>query len=271
MVTEYVGLVDTDRDELRERIAEAQDRFDQLIRTASPHDRPRGMDWTVAQVGAHMVTIVQRYGSIARTGGFRMADRSGIPSLNDDELQSVSGSLPEIADRIRELEPEMSDFFDTVSGHGQVLPFHGGVSIDGITTQTNWLGELLLHGEDIARAVGRPWEISERDMLLVARGLMQIAPGFVRPGSCPGDGIRTIFLVPGARPYFMHLHDDTVDARARRSDDRADAVLRLPASTLTRMLYQRIGPLTAARRGLLIVGGRRPWRALKVQSCIERV
>lgn len=199
MVTEYVGLVDTDRDELRERIAEAQDRFDQLIRTASPHDRPRGMDWTVAQVGAHMVTIVQRYSSIARTGGFRMADRSGIPSLNDDELQSVSGSLPEIADRIRELEPEMSDFFDTVSGHGQVLPFHGGVSIDGITTQTNWLGELLLHGEDIARAVGRPWEISERDMLLVARGSCRLprassVPAAARatasgPSSwCPGRG-----------------------------------------------------------------------------------
>lgn len=271
MATEYVGLVDTDRDELRERIDVAQDRFDQLIRTVSPHDRPPGMAWTVGQVGAHMVNIVDRYSSIARTGAFRTADQSGIPDLNDAELQSVTGTLPEIADRIRELEPEMSNYFDTVSGHGQVLPFHGGVAIDGITVQTNWLGELLLHGEDIARAAGRPWEVTERDMLLVARGLMQIAPGFVRPGSCPGDGIRTIFLVPGARPYLIHLHDGTVVARVRRPDDRADAVLRVPASTFTRMLYQRIGPLAAARRGLLIVGGRRPWRALKVQSCIERV
>jgi hypothetical protein len=35
------------------------------------------------------------------------------------------------------------------------------------------------------------------------------------------------------------------------------------------MLYQRIGPIGAARRGLFIVGGRRPWAALKLQSYFE--
>ena len=73
-----------------------------------------------------------------------MADRSGIPSLNDDELQSVSGSLPEIADRIRRLEPKMMIFFRHRFRPRQVLPFHGGVGIDGITTQTNWLGDCSL-------------------------------------------------------------------------------------------------------------------------------
>jgi hypothetical protein len=45
--------------------------------------------------------------------------------------------------------------------------------------------------------------------------------------------------------------------------------LRLPASVLTQVLYQRIGPLGAARRGLLVVGGRRLWVALKLQSYFE--
>jgi hypothetical protein len=57
--------------------------------------------------------------------------------------------------------------------------------------------------------------------------------------------------------------------RERRPDDRPDAVLRSPASILTQLLYQRIGPFTATRRGMLIVGGRRPWLALKLQSCFE--
>jgi hypothetical protein len=52
-------------------------------------------------------------------------------------------------------------------------------------------------------------------------------------------------------------------------NDRPDAVLRLPASTLTQMLYKRIGPLNAVRQGLRVVGGRRPWLALKLQSCFE--
>jgi hypothetical protein len=35
------------------------------------------------------------------------------------------------------------------------------------------------------------------------------------------------------------------------------------------MLYGRIGLVTAVRRGALVVGGRRPWRALTMQSYFE--
>jgi len=34
--TDYVALVDTTRDELRERITQARQRFDRLVRTAGP-------------------------------------------------------------------------------------------------------------------------------------------------------------------------------------------------------------------------------------------
>lgn len=268
---EYIGLVDTDRTELRDRIDVARHRFDRLIRSADPAARPPGMDWTVAQVAAHMVTLAHRYRDLARSGSFHAATGDGIPALNQAELEAISGTPTELADRLRELEPVMDEFFDRVADDGQILPFHGGITIDGVTAQTNWLGELLMHGEDVARAQRRPWELRERDMLLVARGVMQIAPGFIRPGRCPVHGIRTVFVAPGARPYLMYLRDDTVEARECRPDDRPDAVVRLPGSTLTRLLYQRIGPMGAVRRGLRITGGRRPWRVLGMQSCIERV
>jgi hypothetical protein len=45
--TDYVALVDTNRDELRERIGQARERFDRLIRAADPLARPRGSHWTV--------------------------------------------------------------------------------------------------------------------------------------------------------------------------------------------------------------------------------
>jgi hypothetical protein len=41
--------------------------------------------------------------------------------------------------------------------------------------------------------------------------------------------------------------------------------------TMIEMLLNRIGPVAATRRGLRIVGGRRPWKALQLQSCIETV
>jgi hypothetical protein len=75
--------------------------------------------------------------------------------------------------------------------------------------------------------------------------------------------------IPNARPYVAHVHDGIVEMRPRLPRDRPDAVLKAPASTVIRLILHRIGPFTAARQGLRIVGGRRPWKALKLQSCIE--
>jgi hypothetical protein len=159
--------------------------------------------------------------------------------------------------------------FDSVD-EGSVFPFHGGGVVDGITAQTNWLAEVLLHGEDIARAVRVPWVLPERDMLLVMRGALQIAPASVRADIPSDTNMCVAIRLPGARPYIVHLRGTTLEIRERRDGDRPDAVLRSPASALVELLYQRIGRFTAARRGLRIVGGRRPWRALQLVSCFEQ-
>jgi hypothetical protein len=68
----------------------------------------------------------------------------------------------------------------------------------------------------------------------------------------------------------IHVHDRIAEWRERRPADRPDAILGSSATTMVQLLLQRIGPFTAARRGLRIVGSRRPWKAMKLQSCFER-
>ena len=271
--TESMALVDTTRDELRGRIALARQRFDRLARNADPGARPPGLNWTVQQVVAHVLTMGQRIHNFAR-GGLGAVNRAAYPreldGINQAELEAAMAPIPELADQLLALAPELDDFFDGVTNEGAVLPFHCDALIDGITVQTNWLGELLLHGQDIARAVKAPWELPERDMLLVMRGGMQIAPAYLRAAVSPDTDVCVAVTLSGARPYLMHIHNGAVEVRERRPNDRPDAVLRLPASTLAQVLYQRIGPFTAVRRGLRIVGGRRPWVALKLQSYFER-
>jgi hypothetical protein len=265
--TGYLGLTDTTREELRARIALAHDRFDFLVRTADPLAQPPGSRWTVQQVAAHVLTIANRYHEVAQGGMYRPADTpTGVAALNQAELEAALGPVPVLADQLRALTADIDGYFDTLTGDCPTIPFHGGGFIGGTTAQTNWLGELLLHGQDIARAVKSPWELNERDMLLIARGLMQIAPIFLRSETPASTDVCVALQVSEARPYLMRIMEGAVETRERRQSDRPDAVLRTPASTLTQLLYQRIGPFAATRRGLRVVGGRRPWLALKLQS-----
>jgi uncharacterized protein (TIGR03083 family) len=269
--TDYVAIVETSRDELRERIAVARQRFDRLVRSADPLARPPGHDWTVQQIVAHMLTLAYRYRQMARGRDYRhAATPRDVAVLNQTELDAAMAPVPELADQLQALAPEMDRFFDANSDDRPTIPFHAFGAMSGNTAQTNWLGELLLHGQDIARAVKAPWPLPERDMLLVLRSGTEMVPLYRRPEVPADTDVCVALHIPEARPYVIHIHDGTADMRERRPDDRPDAVLRVPASTLAQLLYQRIGPLAAVGRGLRIVGGRRPWVALKLPSYFER-
>jgi uncharacterized protein (TIGR03083 family) len=266
----YVALADTNRDELRERIAVARQRFDRLARSADPLARPPGSDWTVQQVVAHVLTVAHRYRNVAEGRDYRRAAYPReVDVINQAELEAVMAPVAELADQLQALQPQMDTYFDAIADDAPVIPFHAFAVIDGSAFQTNWLGELLVHGQDIARAVNAPWELPERDMLLVARGVMQIAPAYLRAGISPQTSLCLALHLPQARPYVVHIHHGTLEFRERRPGDRPDAVIHGGASTLMQLLYQRIGLFTAARRGLRIAGGRRPWRALTLQSYLE--
>ena len=267
--TGFVAIVDTDRDELRDRIETMRQGS---IGSLAPRTRtPGAKAWTgtVQQVVAHVLSVAHRYRTFAESNDFRRAShpREG-DQINQEELEALMAPIPELVDQLEALEPVMDAWFDGLPDDfaGE---FHCGAMISGSVAQINWLAELILHGDDIARSVGVPWEISERDMLLWLREAAEVAPAYVRADIDPATDICVALQIPDARPYVIHVHDGVLEMRVRRADDRPDAVMKAPASTMAAMLLNRIGPFTAARRGLRIVGGRRPWKAMKLQSCIE--
>jgi hypothetical protein len=268
--TEYIALVDTDRAELRQRIGRANQRFDRLIRSADPIAPIPGGHWTVQQLAAHMLSITHRYRMMMRGSDFRRASSmSDMDAINQAEMEALVAPIPELADEIQAVAAEMDGWFDAHTDDPRLLPFHGGLMISGITAQTNWLGELVMHGCDVARAVKAPFTLDERDMLLVARGMMEYGAGFLRADVSPDTDVCVALKIPDARPWVIHIHDGVAEFRARTPADRPDAVMRTPPSALTELLYKRIGQFTAVRRGMFVVGGRRPWGALKLPSYFD--
>jgi uncharacterized damage-inducible protein DinB len=268
--TSYIGLVDTDRTELRERIAVARGRFDRQARAAAPDARVPRSEWTVRQTVAHVLTEANRFVAVARGGDYRRARHPReVDVINQEELEAVMAPIPELADQLQTLAAEMDTFFDTLTDHAGTFPLHHAIA-DSVTAQTIWLAELLFHGHDVARAVKARWELPERDMALVLRGALQLGDAWLRRDIGAAADMCVAFEIHGARPYLIRIHGGCAEIRERRAEDRPDAVLKGPASLFTQLLYQRTGPLVATLRGLRIVGGRRPWLALRLQSCFER-
>ena len=196
-------------------------------------------------LGRTPVSDVRRNDDFRRASHPRERDQ-----INQEEIEALMAPIPELVDQLEALEPVMDAWFDGLPDDFS-CEFHCGVMISGPAAQINWLAELILHGDDIARSVGVPWEISERDMLLVAPR-----------GGRGGAGLRARRHRPRHR-YLRGATDPRCAAvchprarrgrwksRVRRADDRPDAVVKVPASTMAAMILNRIGPFTAARRGL---------------------
>ena len=68
--TDSLAIVDTDREELRDRIDVMRQRFYRLALCADPSARRSAFDWTVQQIVAHVLSVACRYKTFAETGDF---------------------------------------------------------------------------------------------------------------------------------------------------------------------------------------------------------
>ena len=98
-----------------------------------------------------------RYQAIGFQRKFRgAAGAHEVKAINQIELEEAMAPVPRLADQLQELAPQIDGYFDTLIEDRPAFEFHGGALVSGFTAQANWLGELLLHSHDVARAVNAP-------------------------------------------------------------------------------------------------------------------
>jgi len=154
-------------------LGEVAGRFAQLARTADdPEARvPTSPDWTVRQAVMHVVTVAPRYAAGPEGRGRWAATPDLLPALNDDEIRALGApSMAELADR---LGRDLAALCEQIRGYGVDAPafrFHGGGRIAADQALGILLGELVVHGHDVAGALGRPWAIDPGHAELFAWG-----------------------------------------------------------------------------------------------------
>ncbi|MET9634020.1 SCP2 sterol-binding domain-containing protein [Lentzea sp. NPDC006480] len=128
------------------------------------------------------------------------------------------------------------------------------------------LSELLLHGTDLARALGRPWLITRAQAVACLRGLLP-AVVLLTDQEIARRASGTYHLrLRGGDDWTLHVRDGAVrvePGRPRRADVRISVD---PAG----FLLGSVG-LVSRSRAWPVVRGRRPWLVLRFGRLFSRI
>jgi hypothetical protein len=200
-----------------------------LIRSLSDLHAPvPGSEWTVREAAVHLVNLAGIYADIA--GGMpspiESMTREALADQNARRLGDIPESDPEkVAGFLTEAVAGLLEATACRSGD-QAVVFHAGVSLDLASLICISLGEHVLHGYDIARAVGSPWPIDPLHARLVLSGYGPCYGSWLN-GEVPpdlatgygielrgGDGFAVRFLEGGCHlePWDSEAVDCTISA-----------------------------------------------------------
>jgi putative sterol carrier protein len=124
------------------------------------------------------------------------------------------------------------------------------------------LGELTVHGHDVATATGRPWPISTAHAnLIVGTVCPHMAPLVIRPDAGRGSSLTYEIRMRGDGPRWVVTVADG-KATVRAAGGRVDCVISANPVTYLLVVYGRMSTFQAMLRGGMTMTGRSPWLGL---------
>lgn len=204
-----------------------------------------GSAWTVGQVVAHVQSLFLRYTVDRR----RVGDRTELAARNADDVEALGVDVESAIESIRaqlDLLRAIGPSVDPGAPH----PFQAGQTITAAGGWGNLLGELLAHGDDLARATGTPFGIPSADLEVLWRFTAPVLQAWLRAEAADHRdrwrlefpfGPIDVTFDGGRLRWGDHEHDGRPD-HVLEIDDAAEFALRFP--------YRR-RPITDAPTALL--------------------
>ncbi|MET1059004.1 MAG: maleylpyruvate isomerase N-terminal domain-containing protein [Nocardioides sp.] len=160
-----------------------------------------GLDWNVAETAAHVLTVVRRALGDRR----RSATPAETAVLNAMALSAVDLRDPvtlgmEIA---RDTQVVARRVLAQVRDGDTLIPFHAGTQVRALDAFGALLAELVVHGHDIARALGVRQEAPSPHAALALRAFLAVMPGWLDPERAGTD--RTFRLDVGGLPAVVRV------------------------------------------------------------------
>jgi len=285
--------VDPDGPAVRQAFEHASERVAGLVRDGAPLDGPvPGLEWTKAQLVAHLCAICEAFATTLRGEDF--VGRFG------KELIGSYGSGPSFREAVADINAKVVRYasFPTPAAAADALTSGAAALLAAFSTHHDlsvrrpapWYGpdvalpagnllslavsEFLVHGYDLARAAGadlRPSAATASSATAVAAAVMsEMLPRILDQRSASGFTGSFELRVRGGERFVLRIADGTAWSESTDGQD-VDCVISLSAYHALLMGYNRVPAWRVIASGRAWAFGRRPWLGLRFDHLFLKV
>jgi uncharacterized protein (TIGR03083 family) len=215
--------------------------------------------WSIGETAAHVSGSSDYFLHAARGDG-RLERLDEVDATNARALAEDPERDPRrLADRLERGETVLVDFARQADGDPLVRPF-AGVEVPLSTLLGIELGELLVHGFDIATAAGLNWPIDPAAARLTLQAYWPLVPYTLDTTQAHGVRLALELRIRGLQPVVVSIDNDQMTVHDPNGV-RVDAHLAATPVAYLLLMWNRIPPWQPLLKGRLLIWGRRPWRA----------
>jgi hypothetical protein len=225
-----------------------------------------GLDWSVGETGAHLVTLIDdvtRYvtGDLRPEGS--VADMAALNRRRIDRLLDRHGGV------LGRLLLEAVSVFKDVTrdlGGAEPVPWYDPIRIELAIVLSVLVGELSIHGSDIARGLSLADAIEREDALLVLPAIWEHFPSYLDTEAAAGfTGVFGI-AVRGAQPVRIEIAGGV--AAVSPLHGVVDCRITADPVAFVSVSYGRATPWSQILRGKMMATGSRPWLATRLPQLL---
>jgi uncharacterized protein (TIGR03083 family) len=267
----YRSLERPDRDQVVATMTVLADRVASLMDAVTDWDaRVYGSDsWTVTDLVRHLSLLPEHYAPTSVEVPLAMAPAAGaMAETNAKNLAATAHrtraelpaifrrNVPLLLERLRSSDPQ------------EPLPWHAGLTLTPGELGAIAIGEWLVHGWELARTIGAPWQVEPEPARLVLAGFNAVLPVWLDAGKAAGHSGRYEIRLRGAgeRLQWTFVDGDLTTRPPGGAAFRPDTIIWAEPSALLLYLYRRTDLWSNVLRGNMLAGGRRPVRALTLRA-----
>lgn len=224
-----------------------------------PDPRPIAVGtWTIGETANHVAGSGHYFLAVGR-GEVEPESLKDVDAANARDLAAdPERDLHVLAQRAVDGDNALVAHARQIVGDPPVTLF-AGATVPFSTLLGVELGEVLVHGWDIARAARLPWPIAPEHAALALQAYLPLLPHMLDCERAEGVRLTIELRVRGTAAVVARISDSTLQVE-EPTGQRVDCRLTVDPVAYLLLTWNRISPLGAIARGQLIPWGRKPWR-----------